>query len=529
MLLCDILRINVDRDPDRVALVAGDRELSFGRLFKRSQRLANSLLGVAAPGDRIAILAENVPEYVDAYYGVHSAGMALTFLNYRLHQHEWAWILNNAQASVLLVEQSFLSAVEGLRAAVPAPQTVIVIGDAPPPGYMAYDEFVADASVDPPPVSLSGADVAWLIYTSGTTGFPKGAMLTHRNLTTSVLQSCIVLQPRAEDRELFAMPLCHVAGHGLLYAHLAGTTVVLMRAYEAETFIQLVERHKITVIGLAPAMINFILNHPQVGEYDLSTIRTIKYGASPMPLEVLRTTMNRFGPAAQALFGMTELAGTVTFLGKEEHVRAAAGADHLLASCGKPGPLCAVKVVDDAMTECAPGVVGEIVARGEQITSGYWANEDATKEANVGGWFHTGDMAFRDEEGFFYIVDRKKDMIVTGGENVYSKEVEDVLFEHEAVLEAAIIGLPDEKWGERVTAVVVLRPGASATEAEIITACKARLAGYKAPKTVFLADELPKNASGKVLKRQLRDTYTEAIPLSDLRDSSLVPTDRQPV
>jgi acyl-CoA synthetase (AMP-forming)/AMP-acid ligase II len=200
----------------------------------------------------------------------------------------------------------------------------------------------------------------------------------------------------------------------------------------------------------------------------------------------------------------------VTFLGKADHLRAVQGDEHLLSSCGKPGPLGAVKVVDDAMNECNASAVGEIVVRGEQVMSGYWANEEGTNEAMAGGWFHTGDMAYRDEEGFLYIVDRKKDMIVTGGENVYSKEVEDALFEHDAVLEAAIIGLPDETWGERVTAVVVLRPGATASEADIIASCKARLAGYKAPKTVILTAELPKNATGKVLKRQLRDTYSTA-------------------
>jgi acyl-CoA synthetase (AMP-forming)/AMP-acid ligase II len=508
MLLADILRRNAERDPERIALVVDGEEISFGTLFARSRRLANALLGVATKGDRVAILAENVPEYVEAYYGVPSAGMALTFLNYRLHPREWAWILNNAEARVLLVDAAYLDAIGPVLGDVPSLERVLVIGATDDARFLRYDDLVAASSADEPAVSVSEDDVAWLIYTSGTTGFPKGAMLTHRNLLMSILQSVIELQPGRDDRELLAMPLCHVAGYTVPFQHLSGGLIVLMRAYDPEQWMQLIQQYGITAAALAPAMINFALQHPDVDQYDLSTITTLRYGAAPMPLDVLRLAIERFGPVVQTVFGMTELAGSVTFHGKQAHMRALAGETHLLASCGRAGALNSVKVVDDEMVDCPHGVVGEIVVRSEQVLKGYWANEDGTKAAFSDGWFHTGDMAYEDDEGFFYIVDRKKDMIVTGGENVYCKEVEDVLFGHDSVLEAAVIGLPDAKWGERVTAVVVLHGGQSVTSADIIDTCKSRLAGYKAPKEVIFVDELPKNVSGKVLKRDLRARYT---------------------
>ena len=265
-----------------------------------------------------------------------------------------------------------------------------------------------------------------MIYTSGTTGFPKGAMLTHRNLVTAVVESVIEYQPMPDERNLLAFPLCHVAGYTVPVNHLRGGLVVLMRAYEPELFMQLVERHRITATGLAPTMLNFLLQHPKIDQFDLSALRNIGYGAAAMPVEVLKRAIDRFGPIVYSGFGMTELGGNVLTFTKEAHIRAINGEEHLLASCGTPMCLADVKVVDDHMVECAPGVVGEIVIRGEQVLQGYWRNEEGTQAAFADGWFHTGDMARRDEEGFFYIVDRKKDMIITGGENVYSREVEEV-------------------------------------------------------------------------------------------------------
>ena len=506
MLLGDIIALNAGKAPDRPALRDGERELTYGQLHENATRLANALLGLAAPGDRVAILAQNVAEYVECYYGVPAAGMALTFLNYRLHPKEWAWILGNAEARVVIVEQSFLDQLRPELAGVPSIEHVVVIGEAAD-GAIPYGELVATGATTPPPVEVADDDTAWLIYTSGTTGFPKGAMLTHRGLVAAVLESVIEYQPQPDDRNLLAFPLCHVAGYTVPLMHLRGGLVVLMKAYEPELFMQLVERHAITSSALAPTMLNFLLQHPKIDDHDLSTLRNIGYGAAAMPVEVLKAAIDRFGPIVYSGFGMTELGGNVLVHSKEAHIRAINGEEHLLAACGTPMCLADVKVVDEAMQECPPGVVGEIVIRAEQVLKGYWRNEDGTKAAFEGGWFRTGDMARRDDEGFFYIVDRRKDMIVTGGENVYSREVEEVLYTHPAVSEAAVIGLPDPTWGENVTAVVVLRDGMTATDTEIIATCRDRLAGFKKPKRVEFIDELPKNVSGKILKRELRDRF----------------------
>jgi acyl-CoA synthetase (AMP-forming)/AMP-acid ligase II len=471
------------------------------------RRVSNAMLDLATPGDRVAILAENLPEYVECYYGVPGAGMALTFLNYRLHPKEWAWIMNNADASVLIVQEKFVEALEPLLGDIPSVRHVVVIGEAG--DHPTYADVVGAAPATRPEIDVDVDSTAWLLYTSGTTGFPKGAMLTHRNLTVAMLESVIEYESLPDDRSLIAFPLCHVAGYSVPVTHTRGGCIVLTPMFEPELWMQIVDREGITGTSMAPTMLNMILQHPKVGDYSLATLRGIGYGAAAMPVEVLRAAIERFGPIVYSGFGMTELGGNVLRFSKADHERAIHGDEHLLASCGRPMCLADVMVVDEQMNECPPGVVGEIVIRGEQVLKGYFRNEEGTKKAFDGGWFHTGDMARRDEEGFFYIVDRMKDMIITGGENVYSREVEEVLYTHPSVSEAAVVGLPDPVWGENVTAVVVLRPGTTATEAEIIATARERLAGYKKPKRVIFVDELPKTVSGKIVKRELRDRFAD--------------------
>jgi acyl-CoA synthetase (AMP-forming)/AMP-acid ligase II len=510
MYLHDVVRLNGRKYPDRTAIVTGDSEVTFGQLRDEAWRVANAMRELALPGDRIAILAENVPEYVACYYGVPAAGMALNFLNYRLHPKEWAWILHNAEASVLLVQAKFLEQIEPLLATeAPTVRTIVVIADGTTTStaHPSYADVIGSASADEPPRDFDEDETAWLLYTSGTTGFPKGAMLTHRNLTAAMLESVIEYEPQPDERNLIAFPLCHVSGYAVPLTHVRGGRIVLTPMFEPELWMQLVDQHQITGTSMAPTMLNMVLSHPKIDEYELDSLRGIGYGAAAMPVEVLRAAIERFGPIVYSGFGMTELGGNVLTFPKQAHVRAVEGDDYLLASCGTPMCLADVKVVDEQMNECPPGVVGEIVIRGEQVLKGYFRNEEGTRKAFEGGWFHTGDMARRDEEGFFYIVDRMKDMIITGGENVYSREVEEVLYTHPSVAEAAVVGLPDPKWGENVTAVIVLRDGASATEAEIIATARDRLAGFKKPKRVIFLDELPKTVSGKIVKRELRDRF----------------------
>jgi acyl-CoA synthetase (AMP-forming)/AMP-acid ligase II len=484
--------------------------VTFGELRDRMFRVANAMLGLASQGDRVAILAENLPEYVECYYGVPSAGMALNFLNYRLHPKEWAWILNNAEARVLIVQDKYLDLIEPELGDIPSIEHVVVIGGDGRGGYPSYGDLVGAAAAVEPDVEVDQDSTAWLLYTSGTTGFPKGAMLTHRNLLVAIYESVIEYEPQSDERTLVAFPLCHVSGYSVPVTHARGGLIVLTPMFEPESWMQLVDEHGITSTALAPTMFNFILHHPKVNDYELTSLRSIGYGAAAMPVEVLRAAIKRFGPIVYSGFGMTELGGNVLTFPKADHVRAVNGEEHLLASCGTPMCLADVRVVDEQGQECPPGVVGEIVIQGEQVLKGYFRNEEGTRKAFEGGWFHTGDMARRDEEGFFYIVDRMKDMIISGGENVYSREVEEVLYGHPAVSEAAVIGLPDPTWGENVTAVIVLRDGMTATEAEIIATARNRLANFKKPKRVIFLDELPKTVSGKIIKRELRERFTNS-------------------
>ncbi len=509
MLLGDALAFAAHKFADRAAIIFDDRVTTFAELHDRSNQLGNGLLQLAAPGDRVAILSENRPQFVEAYAGVPMAGMVLTFLNYRLNPVELAQIVDDAGASILLVEPKYLAAMLEVRADMPTLRTVVTFGDELTGADVAYEELLAAAPVTRPAVELRDDDLAWLIYTSGTTGRPKGAMLTHRSLLHSLMSWMIEQGPSARSVNFMPFPLCHVAGYGIPGHWLRGNTLVLRTSYDPEDFMQQVQRHRITATPMAPTMLNMLLQHPDIDRCDLSSITSIAYGGSSMPVEVLKRAMARFpGVEFTQGFGMTELSGNVLFFDGPSHVRAIEERPEMLAAAGRTMALSSLRVVDDDMRDVATGEVGEIVVRGDQVMQGYWGNPVATAEAFAGGWFHTGDLARVDEEGLFYIVDRKKDMIITGGENVYSRQVEDVIFTHPAVAEVAVIGLPDEHWGENVCAVVVLSPGGTATAAEIIQVCRDNLAGYKKPKRVEFVEALPKNASGKVLKRELRAELT---------------------
>ena len=506
MLLGDIITFSARKHPDKVALYYEDTVVTFAELLSRLRRLANALLTIASPGDRVAVLSENRSEYIDLYYGVSAAGMGLTFLNYRLNPKEIVKIINDAGARVLIIETKYLEVVDSIIESTPTVEKVIVMGGGSDV-HLDYDDFTLSASDVEPDVEVVEDDLAWLIYTSGTTGMPKGAMLSHRNLVMAVLNSAIGWQQQeGEIVTLFPWPLCHVSGYVIPLYHLLGSPIVLMRAYDPESFLAHIERYRVTNATAAPTMMNMLLDHPKFDAYDLSSVGRFGYGAAPMPVEVLRKAMERFpGAAFVTGFGMTELAGNVMYLSSDAHRQALKGDATVLQSVGQQMTLACVRVVDDDMNDVAVGGVGELVVLGDQVTTGYWGNPEATADAFAGGWFHSGDLAKWDAEGNLYIVDRKKDMIITGGENVYSREVEDILYQHPAVAEAAIVGVPDETWGENVVAVVQRRSGQEVTEEAIISFCKDNLAGYKKPKQVVFVDELPRNAAGKILKRELRD------------------------
>ncbi|QKT09428.1 class I adenylate-forming enzyme family protein [Rhodococcus sp. W8901] len=509
MLFSDLLRRNAARFPDRTALSMADGSDSrtYLELHQRAMRLANGLSGLADPGDRVALLSENSLEYVEAYYGVPAAGMTLALLNYRLHPKEWVWILNDSGARVLLVQPKYLDLIADHRAELETVEHIVVIGE-DTATFTSYEQLLSGAATTAPQIDISDDDDAWLLYTSGTTGKPKGARLSHRNLNTALIQSAIEHQPTPDTCFLNAMPLCHVAGFLTPLHQFRGGSVLMMSDWDPERWMQLVQDHRVTSGGFAPTMMQMLLAHPKIDDYDLSSLEWMGYGASKIPADVLRRTIERFGPVVYAGMGMTELGGNMLVLDKAAHIRAANGEEHLLDAVGKPMSLVDVRVVAHDGTECAPGEIGEIVVRGDQVTTGYFRNPEATAQAFEDGWFHTGDLAHRDDEGFIYIVDRAKDMIITGGENVYSSEVENAIYSHPDVLTAAVIGTPDDKWGEIVTAVVVPKPGVELTADDIVSTCKSQIASFKQPRKVIFTDAMPQTVSGKIRKNILRDQYT---------------------
>jgi long-chain acyl-CoA synthetase len=507
VLVSDILDRNVRLRPNATAVVAGSQRTSFAELQDASFRLATALRRLASPGDRVAILARNHPAYVTALYAAPSAQMVLTLVNYRLNPQEWAWIISNAQAAVLIVEQPFLEEVRGVLADMPSVQHLVVLDGSSANAAVSYDELLDTSAATPPAVEAGEEDTACIIYTSGTTGFPKGAMISHRNATSAAVLSALEWDVRGDDRFLMSFPMCHASGFQIYVYHLRGVPVVLMGAFDPGDFLHLIEEHRITRTSLAPTMASMVLDHPAMSSCDVSSIRCLAYGGMPMPAATARALADRFGDLMTG-FGQTESTLMVTHLSPADHRRALAGEEHLLASCGAPSSLTAVTVMDERMQECPPGEVGEMVVRSDLVMKGYWDNEEGTAAAFSGGWLHTGDLARRDEEGFLYIVDRKKDMLISGGQNIYPAEIERVLYEVPAIAEAAVIGVPDPVWGESVAAYVVLRAGAQASAEDIVAECRRRLAGYKKPKHVVFVSELPKNVTGKVRKRELRARFS---------------------
>jgi long-chain acyl-CoA synthetase len=381
---------------------------------------------------------------------------------------------------------------------------------APPKGWHGYEPLLEAATSDVIPTSIAPDDLAGLFYTSGTTGYPKGVMLSHANLVANAYHVLASWRWQEADVYLHACPMFHLAdgptSHAITWA---GGAHVIIPGFKPDLALEVMERERVTVTILIPTMVNFLINHPDVRQRDLRALRNITYGGAPMPVELVRRAMQTLSCSFCQGYGLTETSPALTFLPPGEHVPDGSPEQvRRLASCGREVIGVRVRVVDEQGQEVKPGQVGEIIAKGPNIMRGYWNKPQETTEVLRDGWLYTVDLATVDEEGYIYIVDRKKDMIISGGENVFSTEVENVLYTHPAVLEAAVVGVPDDKWGETIKAIVVLKPDTTATEQEIIAHCRARMAHFKIPRSVdFYAGALPKSGSGKILKRELREQY----------------------
>ncbi|WP_067698974.1 acyl-CoA synthetase [Nocardia jejuensis] len=505
MYLTQGLHRAAQQHPDGIMTICGDRVRTNREVRERVARLAGALREVGVgDGDRVAILSLNSDRYHEYLLAVPWANAVLNPVNIRWSPAEIGYSLRDSGTEVLLVDDAFAAMLPAIREHHAGLRTVIHCGDgALPEGALGYENLVAAAE----PIEdarRGGEDLAGVFYTGGTTGFPKGVMLSHLNLGTSAMggvASGFLFQPGGTF--LHCAPMFHLADFAGWYGQLLiGGTHVMIPAFDPVATLTAIQRHRVNSTLLVPVMIQMLVDHPAVADFDLSSIEAVMYGASPISEAVLARAMKVF-PAAgfTQAYGMTELAPIATMLGPEDH---RAGR---LRSAGKAVSHSEVRIVDTDGTEVARGTVGEITVRGGHVMLGYWNRPQDTAEAVRDGWMHTGDGGFMDEQGYVYIVDRLKDMIVSGGENVYSAEVENAVAGHPAVAACAVIGVPDEEWGERVHAVVICAPGATLTIEELREHAKTLIAGYKAPRSLEIVDALPVSGTGKILKRDLRDQY----------------------
>jgi acyl-CoA synthetase (AMP-forming)/AMP-acid ligase II len=482
-VLIDVLTDAATYAPDTAAVITETEHVTFAELVERVRRRGAQLAARTALGDRVAVLAENRAEYVELYYAAPLAGRVLVPLNHRLHQDEWRATLARAGVRLVYGEPGLL---DRLDTSVPTID-------------LDTRDAVAPRAADWTPPRRTDDDIAWLIGTSGTTGDPKLAMLTDASLIAAVDATLTARQVGPDDILATPFPLCHVAGYNVMVLHRRARPIALQRTFDPGGLADFVHAHGVTMLSLAPTMIAALLDDPDIADADLATVRTLGYGASPIPGPVLRRVVERWDWDCSQGFGMTELSGNAIFLGPAEHREAARGDGRLLVAAGRAAP----------GVEARLGGRDELLIRSAQVMRGYWDDPDATAAAvDADGWLHTGDVARIDDDGIVTIVDRTKDIIVSGGENIASREVEEVLHAHPAVRDVAVIGLPDPRWGEVVTAVVVTRTKVDGRE--LIAHCRAHLAGFKSPKHVEFVDELPRNGSGKILKHELRAAFRPA-------------------
>jgi long-chain acyl-CoA synthetase len=496
--------------PGRTAVVDGALRLTYRQLNDRVTRLAGALVALGLrPGDRVAILDWNSHRYLEAYYACAHAGMTFVPVNSRLAAPELRYVLADSGARALLFSEPFRWLYEEVGS---GGELEHAIGMALPQralGIHDYETLIADTPplAAPQPVDID--DIALIYYTSGTTGEPKGVCLTHRNMYAGAIDPFLVCGLTREDRFLHAGPLFHLATCWAVWSVPLVGGMQVTQHFDPLAAIRLIEQERITMTALPGAILPLVADLPATREHDLSSLRTIIYGGSPTPIGQLRKAAASLPPALTHAYGITETAGFTTCLPPSQHVfEGDAVAVARAASAGQAVPFIDLRIIDDDGGDLPTGTVGEIACGGSKIMAGYWRKPEATAAVLRDGWYRTGDLGYLDDEGYLFVVDRKKDMIISGGENVYSVEVESILSTHPQVLEVAVIGVPDERWGEAVKAIVVLRPGAPPSPEALITFCRDKIAGYKLPKSVeFRGDPLPKTGPGKIAKRQLRDPY----------------------
>jgi long-chain acyl-CoA synthetase len=505
------LRRVLQTNPEGIATVDGDRRRNWREIGERVAKLAGGLqdLGMKR-GDRVAVLMLNSDRYLELYLGVAWAGAVIVPTNIRWSHAEIEDSLRDCRASVLVVDKAFTAMGVELAKAV-ALTLIYADDDTGPAAARDYEKLIA-ATKPVPDAMAPREDLAGIFYTGGTTGRSKGVMLSHANIVSNALH--MLSEGLLPDGTIYlnAAPMFHLANGGAMFAALIGGGCnVIVRTFNPELVMATIEKEKVTATLIVPTMIQMLTDHPMFRTADLSSLKRIMYGASPISEALLNRAMAGLpGTAFHQLYGMTELSPLATHLPWDQHTGEAAAKKNRQRACGRAAIGCEVRIVDVDRKPVAAGVVGEVAVRGQNVMMGYWERPEETAKAVIGGWMHTGDGGYMDEEGYVYLVDRVKDMIISGGENVYSMEVENVIAQHPAVSQCAVIGIPSEQWGETVHAFVIPKPGAQINAAEIIAFCKDRIAGYKCPRSVDIRTEpFPLSGAGKVLKRELRRLYAQ--------------------
>jgi long-chain acyl-CoA synthetase len=495
--------------PDRECIASSHTRLTFGQFNARANRLVNGLLGMGLKkGDVIGVLSWNSVRYLELFGAAMKGGFIISPYNARLNESELAYLVNYSTAKVVFVGEEHMSMAKTLRSMGLCPKEYVSL-DVDDPEMGSYEALLNMAPSEEPGIDVEEDDAIFIIYTSGTTGRPKGAVYSHKRFIEDCKTYVMMTGIQRDAKYVMIMPLFHIGGTKVMWSYFyVGGSIVMLPTFDAEETLRLIEREKATDIHIVPTHLSAFFALKNFENYDLSSMKRMWYAASPMPQEHLRRGLGIWGPIFIQGYGSTETGPNVTSLSTNEHkvVGLSEEEEKRLLSCGRPNLGVHVRIVDDAGEDLGPYQPGEIIVNGNTMLE-YWEKPEDTAESMKDGFVYTGDMGYYDDKGYIFIVDRKNDMIISGGENVYPREVEEVLYKHPAIREAAIIGIPDPYWVEKVHAVVALKEGAQASADELIAFCRERVARYKAPKSVEFLDILPKNPAGKILKRELREKY----------------------